>query len=196
MQTIDYITEYLKNNLSEKRFIHTMGVAEVAQSLAMKWGEDSSLAFLAGLVHDCAKEIKYCDAVSILEDFGYEFDGSEREFPMLIHGPCGAAFAKKKFGIENENVLNAVRYHTVGQPTMSLLEKIVYIADFIEPDRSFKEAELVRRLAFEDLDKAVLAEADTVIKFNIDRGAGIHPDTIITRNYYLKLTKEGTENEA
>ena len=193
MQTIDEITNYLKNNLTEKRFAHTMGVAETAQSLAEVWGADSSRAFLAGLVHDCAKELLLDEAIKKLTENGYSFDGTEREFSMLLHAPCGAVLAKEIFDIEDADVLNAVKYHTVGRPGMTLLEKIIYVADFIEPTRSFKEAEVLRKTAFEDLDRAVLNEADMVIKWNIDRGKSIHPDTVITRNYYLKLTKEGTK---
>ncbi len=195
MQTIDEITNYLKSNLTEKRFAHTMGVAETAKSLAAMWGADSSLAFLAGLVHDCAKELPYDVTVEKLTDNGYIFDGTEKEFSMLLHAPCGAVTARELFDIEDIDVLNAVRYHTVGRPGMTLLEKIIYVADFIEPTRSFKEAEVLRKLAFEDLDRAVLCEADMVIKWNIDLGRSVHPDTVITRNYYLNLTKEGTKNE-
>ncbi len=193
MQSIEEITEYLKNNLSEKRFAHCMGVAKTAKSLAEMWGADSSSAFLAGLVHDCAKEVSYNTAIEKLTESGYAFDGTEKEFAMLIHAPCGAVLAKELFEIEDTEILNAVRYHTVGRPHMTVLEKIIYVADFIEPNRSFKEAEALRKLAFEDLDKAVLREADIVIKFNIDRGKAVHPHTVITRNYYL--TKEGKNDE-
>ncbi len=196
MQTIDEIINYLKDNLTEKRFAHTMGVAETAQSLAKMWGADSSLAYLAGLVHDCAKEVPHSTAIAKLTENGYALDGTEEQFTMLIHAPCGAVLAKEIFGIENTDVLNAVRYHTVGRPEMTLLEKIIFVADFIEPNRSFKEAETLRKLAFENLDKAVLEETNMVIRLNIDRGKPIHPDTVVTRNYYLKLTKEGTKNEA
>ncbi len=196
MQTIDEICNYLKNNLTEKRFAHTMGVAETAQSLAEMWGADSYLAFLAGLVHDCAKEEPYDKTVEKLEESGYNFDNTEKNSTALLHAPYGAILANEIFGIENTDVLNAVKYHTVGRPNMTLLEKIIYVADFIEPTRNFKEAELLRNLAFEDLDRAVLREADMVIKWNTDRGKAIHPATIITRDYYLKLTKEGTKNEA
>ena len=196
MQTIDEITNYLKNNLTEKRFAHTMGVAETAQSLAEVWGADGSRAFLAGLVHDCAKELSFDKIIEILTENGYSQDAANQDFPMLFHAPCGAILARIIFGFEDADVLNAVRYHTVGRPNMTLLEKIIYVADFIEPTRSFKEAEALRKTAFEDLDKAVLDEADMVIIWNIDRGKTVHPDTVICRNYYLKLTKEGTKNEA
>ncbi len=195
MQTIDEITKYLEENLTEQRFKHTMGVAQTAKSLAMMWGADSSLAFLAGLVHDCAKEVPVRDAVKRLTDNGYALDPVEEASPALLHAPLGALMASETFGINDKSVLDAVRYHTTGRPDMTLLEKIVYVADFIEPNRKYKEAEDIRTLAFENLNKAVLAEADMVIKFTIDKGRLVHPDTLIARNYYLKLTKEGKSNE-
>lgn len=195
MQTIDEITQYLKRNLSKERFNHTIGVAETAQSLATMWGEDSSLAFLAGLVHDCAKEVPVQDAVMKLSASGYVLDEVEKSSPALIHAPLGVLLAKEIFGINDQIVLDAIRYHTTGRTNMSLLEKIIYVADFIEPNRRYRESKIIRDLAFTDLDKAVLAEADMVIKFTIDKGRLIHPDTVIARNYYLKLTKEGKRNE-
>ncbi len=195
MQNVDEICEYLKNNLTEKRFAHTMGVAETAQSLAEMWGADSSLAFLAGLVHDCAKEIPYNQTIEKLTENGYIPDEIEKQSTALLHAPYGAILAKEIFGIEDTEVLNAIKYHTVGRPDMTLLEKIIYVADFIEPNRHYKEAQFIRELAFKDLNKAVLRECDIVIGFNQDKGKAVHPATLITRDYYFKLTKEGTKNE-
>ncbi len=196
MQTIDEIIEYLKNNLSEKRFAHTMGVAKTAQSLAETWGADSSSAFLAGLVHDCAKEVPFSDMLRLMTKYDYTLDDIERESVAILHAPCGAFLAEEVFGIKDRSILDAVKFHTVGRPDMTLLEKVIYVADFIEPTRCHKEAEALRQLAYKDLDKAVLCESDMVIKFTIDRGKAVHPATIITRNYYLKLTEEGKKNEA
>ena len=186
MQTTDKIIDYLKQNLSEKRFAHTMGVAETAKSLAKVWGEDCSRAFVAGLVHDCAKEIPFDETVRLLRENGYEPDEDELSAPGILHAPLGAIVAKDEFGIEDAGILGAVRFHTTGRPAMSTLEKIIYIADFTEPGRKYPEAEEVRKLAVKDLDKAVLLEADFVIKFTVDRGKTIHPTTIIARNYYVK----------
>ena len=106
MQTIDEITNYLKNNLTEKRFAHTMGVAETAQSLAEVWGADGSRAFLAGLVHDCAKELSFDKTIEILTENGYSQDDANQDFPMLFHAPCGAILARKIFGIEDADFTN------------------------------------------------------------------------------------------
>lgn len=189
MQTLEEITAQLKNTLSEKRFIHTIGVAEAAKELAARWGVDEDRAYLAGLVHDCAKELSVDETIKRLKEDGYGFEDGEDEFPALLHAPLGAVLAKEKFGIDDEEILNAVRYHTTGRKGMTLLEKIVYVADFIEPGRQYSEAKIVAELAKTDIDAAVLREADMVIKFTIDRGRAVHPRTITARNSFLK--KEG-----
>lgn len=196
MQSIDQIIEYLKNNLSEKRFLHTMGVAETAKELAEHWGVDPFRAYAAGLVHDCAKEVPFAKTVELLEKSGVTLNLIEKSTPGILHAPLGAIFVKEIFDIDDEEILCAVKYHTTGRENMSVLEKIIYIADFIEPNRSYSEAEEVRRLAKIDIDKAALKEADMVIKFNIAKGKIIHPDTIHTRNYLLKIINEGKQNES
>jgi len=195
MQSIDEITNYLKANLSEKRFRHIIGVAETARALAQKWGADADKAFLAGLVHDCAKEIPVNKSVERLTASGYSPDEVELRSPALLHAPLGAVVAREVFGISDKEVLNAVTFHTTGRPEMSLLEKIIYVADFTEPGRTYPEAGEIRQLSYIDINRAVLKETDMVIKFTVDRGRAIHPATVITRNYYLKLINEENKNE-
>lgn len=196
MQNIDEITRYLKENLSEKRFNHTKGVAETAKSLAKRWGADAQKAFLAGLVHDCAKEVPFSKTVEFLEKSGHTLSDAERNSPGILHAPLGAVFAEEIFGIKDKEVLDAVRFHTTGRVGMTLIEKIIYIADFIEPGRMYKEAEWVRELSQNDIDKAVLKEAEFVINYNLEKGRTIHPDTINVRDYFLTLTNEGQLNES
>lgn len=195
MQTVENITEYLKENLSEIRFAHTMGVAETAKSLARKWGTDEHRAYLAGLVHDCAKEIPKDDAISRLKNYGYTPSELEISTPALLHAPLGAYISEDVFGICDKEVLDAVRYHTTGRVGMTLLEKLIYVADFTEPGRKYKESRQVRKLAETDIDAAVLLEADMVIKFTVDKGRTLHPDTILARNSMLML-KRGKINES
>ncbi len=194
MQNIDEITKYLKENLSEIRFAHTMGVAETAKSLAKRWGADEHKAFLAGLVHDCAKEIQVDESVKRLKSYGYIPDSRESRSPALLHAPLGAYMAEELFGITDREVLDAVRYHTTGRADMTLLEKIVYVADFTEPGRKYRESVEVREISKTDIDAAVLAEADAVIKFTIDKGKPVHTDTIIARN--SMLFKRGKTDES
>ncbi len=196
MQSIDEIIEYLKKNLSEKRFLHTIGVAETAKDLADRWEVDSSKAYIAGLVHDCAKEVPFDETVKMLGKSGVVLNLIEKSTPGILHAPLGAILAKETFGIDDEEILHAVKFHTTGRENMSDLEKIIYIADFIEPNRSYSEAREVRELAKVDIDKAALRETDMVIKFNIAKGKMLHPDTIHTRNYLLRVINEGKQNES
>ncbi len=190
MQKADRIKEYAKTVLSEKRFAHTVNVAEEARRIAVLWGADADKAYLAGIIHDIAKEVPKSQALEALTRYGYNPDETERLNPELLHGKLAAYIAKDKFGIDDEEVLSAVAYHTTGRPAMSLLEKIIYVADFTEPGRCYPEADEIRRLADQNLDKAVLYQADMVIKFIVDKGRPLHVDTVNTRNYFLMKLKE------
>ncbi len=191
MQKTDEIKEYAESVLSKKRFAHTVSVAEEAKRLALIWGEDSQKAYIAGLAHDIAKEIPARVALEMLENFGYEIDEAEKLNTALLHGPLAAFVAEKKFGITDSDILNAISNHTTGRPDMSLLEKIVFVADFAEPLRTYPEAARIRELAEKNLDEAVLAQADYVIKFIIDCNRTLHISTVDTRNYYLMKIKRG-----
>lgn len=193
MQKADVIKEYAKTVLSEKRFVHTVNVAEEAKRLANLWGADKDCAYLAGVIHDIAKEVPKCRALGALAEYGYKPDETEKQNPGLLHGKLAAYIARDRFGVDDEDVLSAVAYHTTGRPEMSLLEKIIYVADFTEPGRQYPEAGEIRKLADQDLDKAVLCQADMVIKFIIDSGRVLHTDTVNTRNYFLLKLKRGTE---
>lgn len=189
MHTTDEIIDYLKNNLSEIRFNHTIGVAETAKSLARLWKADCQKAYIAGLIHDCAKEIPADQAIELLRQYEYPITEYDLEAPALLHAPLGAYMAKEVFGVTDTEILDAVRYHTTGRVDMTLLEKIIYVADFTEPGRKYSESETVRQLSQTDIDEAALKEADIVIKFTIDKGKIIHPDTILARNSMLKRGK-------
>lgn len=193
MKTVYEIRDYAKSVMSERRFRHTENVAREAKRLAEYWNADGETAYLAGLIHDIAKEIPYNEAIKMLESFGYIPDNTERENGALLHGPLAAYIARDEFGIENEEIFNAVKFHTTGRSDMSLLEKIIYVADFIEEGRTYPEAEIIRKIAYEDIDKAVLCQADMVIKFIIDCGKVLHTDTVITRNSFLMKSKRGQD---
>lgn len=191
MQKTDEIKEYAEKVLTRKRFAHTVSVADEAKRLALIWREDAEKAYIAGLAHDIAKEISGNEAVAMLAEFGYTPDETERLNTALLHGPLAAYMAEAKFGIKDRDILNAIRFHTTGRPDMSVLEKIIFVADFAEPLRPYPQAAEIRSLAEENLDKAVLTQADYVIKFIIDGGRVLHTDTVDTRNYYLMEIKRG-----
>lgn len=144
----------MEKELSTGRYTHTLGVAYTAASLAMAHGEDMEKAMTAGLLHDCAKSMHGSELVAICEKAHLNVTAVERSNPTaLLHAKAGAYLAERKYGVEDGDILNAIRYHTTGRPDMSRLEKILYIADYIEPGRKhLAELEMIRRIAFQDLD--------------------------------------------
>lgn len=183
------IEEIIKGTLSEKRFLHTMGVADEARRLAKRWGANEEESYLAGLVHDCAKELSKDTMLLRLEKYGFDMTEELKNCPGLWHGPLGSYIAADELGIDNEEILSAVRWHSTGKPDMTLLEKIIYIADFIEPNRCFDGVDAVRRMAYEDIDRAALCECEMVIVYTIENGKYIHSDTLKTRNDLLMRIK-------
>jgi len=188
--TIEDIQNKLRKKLKGSRYIHTLGVEYTSVCLAMKYGEDLEKAELAGLLHDCAKQLPEKKLIKICREHGEKISKMEFQQPFLLHGKAGACLAKDKFGIEDESVLNAIRYHTTGRPDMSLLEKIVFVADYIEPNRKKADnlAEL-RRLAFEDLDETVLLILEQTLDYLEKTGKEIDRHTIMTRDFYKKLLR-------
>ena len=139
------------------RFRHTIGVADTSACLASRYGVDMQKAYISGLLHDCAKCVPDEQKITECEQNNIEITKSEYESPYLLHSKLGAFYADVKYGIKDEDILGAIKWHTTGHPDMTMLEKIVFVADYIEPYRN-KAANLdtIRYLAFTDIDKAVL----------------------------------------
>ena len=184
--TIDKIKDILKERLSEKRYMHSIGVAEEAERLAVKYDADKEKAYLAGLVHDCAKEIKNEEAKSLLKDkYAINTDMVTLNTHKLLHGPLGACIMQYEFGIYDVEIFDAVKYHTTAKADMNLLTKILYIADYIEPNRDFNGVEELRKIAYEDIDAAILIGLDWTIEELIEKKSMIHPDTVRARNFLI-----------
>lgn len=150
------MTEKLKSRLPEKRFIHSLGVMETSVKLARRWNGNECVCRLAGLLHDCAKYMDRDEMLSVIKSGSIQLYPGEENETALLHAPAGAAEAVRSYGINDKDVLSAIRKHTIGAPVMSLEDKIVFTADMIEPSRSnIEELETLRELAFSDLDKAV-----------------------------------------
>lgn len=150
------IEKRLEKILSEKRFFHTKGVMYTAAALAMCHGADRKQALYAGLLHDCAKYLTGEEQIHQCRKYGLPVREIELQNPYLLHAKVGACFAQEKYGITDSEILSAITWHTTGKPEMSLLEKIVFTADYIEPARKTIEGlEEIRKLAFHDLDHAV-----------------------------------------
>ena len=142
---------------------------------------------LAGLMHDCAKCIPNAKKLKLAEKNGLEITELERNNPFMLHAKVGAMLAKVKYDIDDEEVLGAIRWHTTGKPNMNLLEKIVYVADYIEPNRcEAPRLEDIRKLAFSDLDRTVAEILYDTINFLNTKSGAIDPTTQITYNYYAK----------
>lgn len=181
----------IKKDLSEKlkkdRFEHTVGVMYTASSLAMRYGEDIQKALTAGLLHDCGKFCSAKEQMKLCRKKEIELTKSEIEMPALIHAKLGAYLAEHEYGIKDRDILDAITYHTTGRPDMAMLEKIVYIADYIEPNRAeIPGLSEVRHLAFEDIDQAVCRSAESTARYLRDGGKAIDPMTVRTYNFYKK----------
>ena len=150
------IQKKLQRALDEKRFVHTLGVAYTATSLAMTYDCDIKKAQMAGLLHDCAKKNSEGSLLRLCQKNGIKMTPYEQTHPQMLHAKAGALIARSKYKVTDSEVLDAIRWHTTGKPAMSVLGKIIYIADFIEPNR--KELDClpaIRKAAFEDLDECV-----------------------------------------
>ncbi|MCR4434674.1 MAG: bis(5'-nucleosyl)-tetraphosphatase (symmetrical) YqeK [Clostridiales bacterium] len=183
--TIEQIRNKLEHELSPKRYTHSVNVMKTAIELAAKYGVDVKKAEMAGILHDCARNIKGEEALRLCRKFGIDVDNISKIQTELLHGPLGSVLAREEYGIEDESVLAAICWHTTGRENMDMLEKIIFTADFIEPGRKFAGVEDVRKQAFIDISKAVLMSLDCTIHYVIAKGALIHPATIHARNYII-----------
>ena len=183
---IDAIRDKLKIALTQKRFDHSLGVMQTAVELAKHYGADIKKTATAALLHDCAKNYAHSEMFELCERYGVELDEISKASPGLIHGFLGAKIAQKYYGIEDKEIYDAIYYHTVGKPDMSLITKIIYIADGIEPGRTYDGVERIRDIVYEDIDRALVLQIDYTIHSVINRGGLIHTNTIDTRNLYLR----------
>lgn len=187
--TAEAIEQYIKENLSEKRYIHSLGVAAEAKKLAGKYGADIEKAYFAGLAHDLAKELSEEEMRLKLAKYEHEELLDRYSYPLL-HGPVAALILEKEFSVSDNEILEAVCYHTTGKENMCLLAKIIYLADFIEPNRNFCGVEQARAAAEKNIDEAIILSSGMVIIHTVRKGKEVHPDTVIARNYLLKTNKE------
>ena len=187
MHNYDEIKAKLKTMLKEKRYIHSLGTMQTSVELAKRYGANQDKAQLAGLLHDCAKNIAYEKAYTMCEEYGIPLDPIMCKSPKLIHQLLGAEVARREFGVEDEEVLQAIRVHTTGAPDMTMLDKIIYLADFTEPNRErLKGMDELRELTHKDLDDAMLFALDISIKIALKKGNLLHPDAVHARNQLVE----------
>lgn len=183
MELIDKIKEDLKNTLSERRYIHSLGVMEMAVELAKIYNVDEKKAELAGLLHDNAKEMTPEELLKYVDDNNIKISEVERINTKILHGKIGADIAKKKYGVSKE-IQEAIEYHTTTNPNMTTLDKIVFVADKIELNRKSAtyDIESERELAKKDLDGAVIFIINSNITSLIQKDKLINEESINTRN--------------
>ncbi len=190
------IQKRLRKELDGDRYCHTLGVMYTSASLAMCHGEDLQKAQIAGLLHDCAKCIPNEKKIRMCQK--YEIPVSDIEFhaPYLLHSKLGAYLAEKKYGVEEAEILSAITWHTTGKPQMTLLEKIIFMADYIEPMRwKAENLEEIRRLSFQDLDQAVYLTLRDTLHY-LEKGSGqVDPMTYEAYQYYHEACKDRRPEE-
>ena len=176
----------VKDELSEKRFKHSVGVAKKAVELAKIYGVDEEIAKKTGIAHDVAKEMSSREMINYVKENNIEVDDIEKNKTSLLHGKIGADIAGKEYGF-TEDMQNAIKWHTTGRKNMSMLEKIIYVADKTEENRKGKnyDIEKARKLSKNDIDKALIFLMDESIIFNIEKEELVHPKTIEARNSLL-----------
>ena len=189
--TIDEMRKELQQRLKKSRFAHSIGVANTAVELAKKFGVDSEKAYVAGLLHDCAREFENDELPAQAEKRNIKIGEVEKNSPLLLHAYIGAKMISEIYGVEDKEISQAIYRHTVGAENMTALDKIIYFADMIEPTRDYPGVDKLRELAetSNDLDEIILTAMNESIIFVVQKNSLLHPDTIAARNFLL-LSKE------
>ncbi len=193
---IQKLRRKVKRKLDQKRYLHTLGVSYTAAALAMRYDADIKKAQIAGTLHDCAKYMDGREMLELCEKYHISITEVERNNPFLLHAKLGGFFAMKKYHVNDKEIIGSIINHTTGHPNMTLLEKIIFVADYIEPNR-YKAPNLkeIRKQAFVDLDLALL----NILKDTLDYLMAIHVEiddmTQKTYDYYKRILDEREETE-
>ena len=174
--------ELLKKRLAEKRYLHSLAVADEAVRLADMYGADKQKAYLAGLLHDVTKNASPEEHLNIFSTFGIILTDIEKEAEKLWHAISGAAYIKYVLMIDDEEIIDAVRYHTTAKADLSLLSKVLYLADYTSADRDYDDVDVIRGLVNKSLDSAYLYALKYTITDLAGRGKALHPDTVAAYN--------------
>lgn len=177
----------IRERIGENRFLHTIRVKDTAIKLAKIHDVDLEKAEIAGFLHDCAKIRDKKDLIKKAKENNLLLTKEMMKAPQIIHSYLGALFAREFYGIDDEDILNAITYHTTGRTNMSDLEKIIFLADYIEPLRNFDGVERARELANKDLDAAMYFALNNTLKFLVERDSYIVPVTVLARNFYKEM---------
>lgn len=185
---LQQMQKQLKTTIDGERYFHTLGVMYTSAALAMVYEVDLETAQIAGLLHDCAKCLTNEERLAICKEQNIAISEAELQNPFLLHAKVGAYLARANYEVDNEAICNAIAYHTTGKPEMSLLEKIVFVADYIEPARDrAKNLTFYRKIAFENIDLCVYHILKDTLEYLEDKGGVIDKMTSISYEYYKEL---------
>lgn len=173
--TVSQAVALIQTKLKPKRFAHSLAVAKAARRLALRYGEDPEKAELAGVLHDIMKDCSAAEQLHWAGESAIILDNAEKENDQLLHAPAGEAYLRLRCGIENTDLLAAVRFHTTGRQGMSKLEKIIYLADMISEDRKFEGIEKIREAAEKSLEEGVMAGMRATLQLLKSEGKAIAP---------------------
>ena len=190
MTDIKILEQKVRELTGDKRYNHSLGVRDEAMKLAERYGADIQKAEIAGLVHDCVKDLKSAALRELSVKLGVKLDKVVKHEEKLMHSHIGAYYVKVILGVEDEDIFDAVYYHTTGKKKMPLLSKIIYVADFTEVNRSFPGVEQLRELSYQNLDNAMLEGLNYTINKLLTNGKMIHSDTVKARNHLIKKQKK------
>lgn len=180
----------LQSRLDEKRYYHSLCVADEAKRLASKYGADADKMYLAGLLHDITKNESAQEQLQIFKEYGIILSDVEKRAEAVWHAYTGALFVENKLGLTDEDIVSSIKYHSTGKADMTLSQKIIYIADLTSKDRSYPDVEVTRQLVEESLDKAILYVLKFTLKNLSRKDLVIHPDTLKAYNYLIINSKE------
>lgn len=179
---LDEYKNLIKSKMSEHRFVHSVNVSKEARKLAKIYGADAEKAAIAGILHDITKEMPVEEQLKIITDSGIILDNVQKNAPKLWHGISGSIFIKENLDINDADILNAIRYHTTGRAGMSLLEKIIFVADFTSQERTYKGVSTMRKKSRKTLDEAMLYGFKFTFSDLSKRELAIHPDELACYN--------------
>lgn len=174
--------ELLHERLTEKRYLHSLAVADEAYRLANLYGADCGKAYLAGLLHDITKNASKDEHLHIFDTFGIILDSVEKQAEKLWHAISGSVYVRYFLDIKDEEIIDAIRYHTTAKADMSLLAKVLYLADFTSADRDYEDVDIMRKLVDESMDKAYNYALTYSVMELAESGRAIHPDTLAAYN--------------
>lgn len=189
------LIEGVKAQMPAKRWEHTLGVMETSVWLARKYGCDADKAYIASILHDVCKYWPVHEQAKVIREQGLPQDLLDYD-KELWHAHAGAYIAKRDYGIDDEDILDAIRYHTSGREHMTLLEKVVCLADYMEPGRDFPGVHNIREIAEHSVEKALLTAFDGTIRFLLEHGKKVYPQTLYARNGLIDEIKRSELSES